>query len=126
MKQYGIEVACQLCFVEGKRLQIVNWATQIVEDWNDALEQAGVETDEYFEFGKDGDAFIPAEEWKTYEDTPRLQKALRKLDEISLVFRGLDPKTFKEQEKKNKRDLAEYKKQKSEALAKKNTKCCLR
>ena len=54
MKQYGIEVACKLCFVEGKRLGIVNWAETIVEDWNNALIEAGIETEEYFNFGKDG------------------------------------------------------------------------
>ena len=122
MKQYGIQVACALCFVEGKRLQIVNWASQIVDDWNDALLEAGIETDEMFEFGKDGDAFIPADEWRTYEDKPKLAKTLRTLDEIAKVFQGLDPETFKEQIKKNKRDLAEYKKQKSEAWAAKNNK----
>ena len=122
MKQYGIQVACALCFVEGKRLQIVNWASQIVDDWNDALLEAGIETDEMFEFGKDGDAFIPADEWRTYENKPKLAKTLRTLDEIAKVFQGLDPETFKEQVKKNKRDLAEYEKQKSEVWAAKNNK----
>ena len=122
MKQYGIEVACQLCFVEGKRLQIVNWASQIVEDWNDALEQAGVETDEYFEFGKDGDAFIPSEEWRTYEDKPKLLKALKAIDDAALLFQGIDPETFKAQREANQEAVAEYIKEKSEAWAKKNNK----
>ncbi len=108
MKQYGIQVACALCFVEGKRLQIVNWASQIVEDWNNALVEAGVETEDMFEFGKDGDAFIPAEEWRTYEDKPRLAKMLRTIDEVGRLFQGIDPETFERQKAENKRNVAEY------------------
>lgn len=122
MNQYGIEVACKLCFVEGERLQIVNWASQIVEDWNNALIEAGVETDEYFEFGKDGDAFIPAEEWRTHENKSEVAKMLRQLKEIELLFQGIDPAQFKKQKAKNKRALEKYKKEKSEAWAKRTKK----
>ena len=122
MKQYGIQVACALCFVEGKRLQIVNWASQIVNDWNDALAEAGVETDEMFEFGKDGDAFIPADEWRTYEDKPALAKALRTIDEVAKIFQGVDPKVYKEQKAKNEKALEKYIKEKEEAAAKKGKK----
>jgi hypothetical protein len=118
MKQYGIEVACNLCFVEGKRLQIINWASQIVNDWNDALVEAGVETDEFFEFGKDGDAFIPADEWRTYEDKSKVAKVMRNLDDIALLFQGLDPKTFKAQKRKNKKALEKYIKEKAEKAKK--------
>ena len=122
MNQYGIEVACKLCFVEGKRLQIVNWASQIVEDWNNALVEAGVTTDEYFEFGKDGDAFIPAEEWRTHENKAEVAKMWRQLDEIGLLFQGIDPKQFKRQRAKNKKAVEKYKKEKAEAWAKKTKK----
>ena len=122
MKQYGIQVACALCFVEGKRLQIVNWASQIVNDWNDALIEAGVETDEMFEFGKDGDAFIPAEEWRTYEDKPALAKALRTIDEVARIFQGVDPKVYKAQKAKNEKALKKYIAEKEEAAAKKGKK----
>ena len=122
MKQYGIETACALCFVEGKRLQIVNWASQIVEDWNDALVEAGVETEEHFGFGKDGDAFIPAEEWRTHENKAEVAKVMRQLDEIDLLFRGIDPAQFKRQKAKNKRAVEKYKKEKAEAWAKKTKK----
>ena len=122
MRQYGIQVACKLCFVEGKRLQIINWASQIVNDWNDALVEAGVQTDEFFEFGKDGDAFIPAEEWKTYEDKPKLAKMQRMIDDVALLFQGIDPKTFKNQKAKNKRRLEAYVKEQSEKWAKKHKK----
>ena len=122
MKQYGIQVACALCFVEGKRLQIVNWASQIVNDWNDALIEAGVETDEMFEFGKDGDAFIPSEEWRTYEDKPKLAKALRTIDEVARIFQGVDPKVYKAQKAKNEKALKKYIKEKEEAAAKKGKK----
>ena len=118
MKQYGIEVACNLCFVEGKRLQIINWASQIVNDWNDALVEAGVDTDEFFEFGKDGDAFIPADEWRTYEDKSKVAKVMRNLDDIALLFQGLDPKTFKAQKRKNKKALDKYIKEKAEKAKK--------
>ena len=120
MKQYGIQVACALCFVEGKRLQIVNWASQIVNDWNDALVEAGVETDEFFGFGKDGDAFIPADEWKTYEDKPKLLKMQRMLDDVALLFQGVDPQKFKKQKAKNKRNLNKYVKEQSEKWAKRH------
>ena len=119
MKQYGIEVACKLCFVEGKRLQIVNWASQIVEDWNDALVEAGFNTDEYFNFGKDGEQFIPAEEWRTFEDKPKLQRAMVAIDEAELAFSGIDPITIKRQKATNKRRYEAYKKEKADAWAKK-------
>ena len=118
MKQYGIETACALCFVEGKRLQIVNWASQIVEDWNAALVEAGVETEEHFGFGKDGDAFIPAEEWRTHENKAEVAKVMKQLDEIDLLFRGIDPVQFKKQKAKNKKAVEKYKKEKAEAWAK--------
>ena len=119
MNQYGIEVACKLCFVEGKRLQIINWASQIVEDWNNALVEAGVTTDEYFEFGKDGDAFLPAEEWRTHEDKSEVLKMWRQIDEIEMLFQGIDPKQFKEQQAKNQKAIEEYKKKEAEKWAKK-------
>lgn len=122
MKQYGIETACALCFVEGKRLQIVNWASQIVEDWNAALVEAGVETEEHFGFGKDGDAFIPAEEWRTHENKAEVAKVMKQLDEIDLLFRGIDPVQFKKQKAKNKKAIEKYKKEKAEAWAKKTKK----
>lgn len=122
MKQYGIQVACKLCFVEGKRLQIINWASQIVDDWNAALVEAGVQTDEYFEFGKDGDEFIPAEEWRTYENKSKLNKFKRSLDDVVLLFQGIDPKTFKNQRAKNNRRLKAYEKEMSEKWAIKNKK----
>lgn len=40
MKTYGIQTACPLCFVEGKRLGIRNWAERIVHDWNCQLNDA--------------------------------------------------------------------------------------
>ena len=75
MRKYGIQVACDLCFVEGKRLQIVNWAQTIVDDWNRALEAIGLNLDELddFNFGgyaydEDGNliddaTFVPTEEY---------------------------------------------------------------
>ena len=75
MRKYGIQVACDLCFVEGKRLQIVNWAQTIVDDWNRALGAIGLNLDELddFNFGgyaydEDGNLiddaiFVPTEEY---------------------------------------------------------------
>lgn len=75
MRKYGIQVACDLCFVEGKRLQIVNWAQTIVDDWNRALGAIGLNLDELddFNFGgyaydEDGNliddaTFVPTEEY---------------------------------------------------------------
>ena len=75
MRKYGIQVACDLCFVEGKRLQIVNWAQTIVDDWNRALEAIGLNLDELDDFNFGGYAydeegnliddatFVPTEEY---------------------------------------------------------------
>lgn len=122
MKQYGIEVACELCFVEGKRLQIVNWAQQIVNDWNDAIAEAGLQTDEQFQFGKDGDAFIPIEEWKDYKDKTALQKAMRAIDQVEFMFKGIDPKTVIEQTAKNEAAVKAYIEEAQEKWASKNKK----
>ena len=122
MKQYGIEVACELCFVEGKRLQIVNWAQQIVNDWNDAIAEAGLQTDEQFQFGKDGDAFIPVEEWKDYKDKTALQKAMRAIDQVEFMFKGIDPKTVIEQTAKNEAAVKAYIEKAQEKWASKSKK----
>lgn len=122
MKQYGIEVACELCFVEGKRLQIVNWAQQIVNDWNDAIAEAGLQTDEKFQFGKDGDAFIPVEEWKDYKDKTALQKAMRAIDQVEFMFKGIDPKTVIEQTAKNEAAVKAYIEEAQEKWASKSKK----
>lgn len=74
MRKYGVQVACDLCFVEGKRLGIVNWAKTFVDDWNRALESMGLKADELeaFNFGGyardaegnliDDAVFVPTEE----------------------------------------------------------------
>lgn len=122
MKQYGIEVACELCFVEGKRLQIVNWAQQIVDDWNTSLNEAGFETDEEFRFGKDGEEFIPVEDWETYKDKTALRKAQRILDEVGLIAQGLDPTSVKAQKEANDKAVLAYMKEKRDAWAKRTKK----
>ena len=37
-KAYGVQVACPLCFVEAKRLNILGWAESVASKWNKALE----------------------------------------------------------------------------------------
>ena len=117
MKQYGLEVACNFCFVEGKRLGIVNWASQFVEKWNDALREAGVETDEYFNFGKDGEEFNERE-WDVHENSAAAQKVRRMVDNVGLILTGRDPEVFREQALKNHRKVEAYVKAKAEAWAK--------
>lgn len=36
-KAFGIQVACPLCFVEAKRLNILTWAKSVADKWNKAL-----------------------------------------------------------------------------------------
>jgi hypothetical protein len=87
MRKYGIQVACDLCFVEGKRLGIVNWAQTFVDDWNKALEAAGFNPDELedFNFGhyaydENGNvigdaAFVPTEEYKNSTQVRAINEA---------------------------------------------------
>lgn len=52
MDSYGVQTACRMCFVEGKRLGILNWSDTIANDWNCALNEAlglGVEWEIYKE-----------------------------------------------------------------------------
>ena len=52
-KGYGIQVACPLCFVEGKRLNIMKWATSVVNKWNKAVaDVTGDKNTTPFGFGK--------------------------------------------------------------------------
>ena len=57
-KSYGIEVACPLCFVEAKRLNLMKWANNIVKKWNQAVEEVtGSKRTSEFGFGKG--TFVP-------------------------------------------------------------------
>lgn len=122
MQQYGIEVACKLCFVEGKRLGIVNWAETIVQDWNDALVEAGIETDEYFDFGKDGEVVVPTTPLREIERGHEQKVAWDAIFEIDLIMQGQDAKAFKAQMQKNLKAVKEYKKQRAEEWANKTKK----
>ena len=122
MKQYGIEVACDLCFVEGKRLQIVNWAQQIVDDWNKSLIEAGVNTDEEFGFGQDGEAFIPVEEWESYKDKSAVAKTKRTIDEVLQLFANVNPKDIEKRKRENAKAVEQYKAEKAEKWAKRTGK----
>ena len=122
MKQYGIEVACDLCFVEGKRLQIVHWAQQIVDDWNKSLIEAGVNTDEEFGFGQDGEAFIPVEEWESYKDKSAVAKTKSTIDEVLQLFGNVNPEDIAKQKRKNAKAVEQYKAEKAEKWAKRTGK----
>lgn len=59
-KSYGIQVACPLCFVEGKRLNIMKWATSVVKKWNQAVaDVTGDKKTSPFGFGKG--TYVPEE-----------------------------------------------------------------
>ncbi len=57
-KSYGIQVACPLCFVEGKRLNIMKWATSVSVKWNEAVKRV-VGDREVTPFGFGQGTFVP-------------------------------------------------------------------
>ncbi len=79
-KSYGIQVACPLCFVEGKRLNIMKWAMSVSAKWNEALKRV-VGNREVTPFGFGDGTFVP--------DTPYDERTTPQsvVDQINAVAR---------------------------------------
>lgn len=87
-KSYGIQVACSLCFVEGKRLGIMNWATKVVNKWNEALKEVtGGKVATEFGFGTG--TYVP-ENPLSKETTEKQAAIIRQLNEVSNLLSGMD------------------------------------
>ena len=78
-QSYGIQVACPLCFVEGKRLNIMKWATGVTDKWNEAVRRVVGDNATPFGFGKG--TYVP--------DTPYNEKTTPQdvVDQINEVAR---------------------------------------
>lgn len=108
MRKHGVQVACDLCFVEGKRLGIVNWANTIVTDWNRALEAVGLKPDELepFNFGGyardaegnliDDAVFVPTEELGSDDATQ-----WKAVNEVFDILGGRDKAYYDDMKKRN-------------------------
>ncbi len=78
-KSYGIQVACPLCFVEGKRLNIMKWATSVTEKWNDAVKKV-VGDKKVTPFGFGEGTFVPD---KPYDERTTPQSVVDQINEVA-------------------------------------------
>lgn len=112
MRKHGVQVACDLCFVEGKRLGIVNWAQKVVDDWNRALEAVGLNPDELeaFNFGEyardangnliDDAMFVPTEEL----GEGAASSQWKAINEVFNILTQADSKHYEDLTKRNKQN----------------------
>ena len=79
-QSYGIQVACPLCFVEGKRLNIMKWATGVTDKWNEAVRR--VVGDEATPFGFGKGTYVPA---TPYNERTTPQEVTDQINEVARI-----------------------------------------
>ena len=79
-QSYGIQVACPLCFVEGKRLNIMKWATGVTDKWNEAVRR--VVGDEATPFGFGKGTYVPA---TPYNERSTPQEVTDQINEVARI-----------------------------------------
>ena len=79
-QSYGIQVACPLCFVEGKRLNIMKWATGVTDKWNEAVRRVVGEEATPFGFGKG--TYVPA---TPYNERTTPQEVTDQINEVARI-----------------------------------------
>ena len=84
-QSYGIQVACPLCFVEGKRLNIMKWATGVTDKWNEAVRR--VVGDEATPFGFGKGTYVPA---TPYNERTTPQSVVDQINEVARIVGSRD------------------------------------
>ena len=79
-QSYGIQVACPLCFVEGKRLNIMKWATGVTDKWNEAVRRVAGDEATPFGFGKG--TYVPA---TPYNERTTPQEVTDQINEVARI-----------------------------------------
>ena len=79
-QSYGIQVACPLCFVEGKRLNIMKWATGVTDKWNETVRR--VVGDEATPFGFGKGTYVPA---TPYNERTTPQEVTDQINEVARI-----------------------------------------
>ncbi len=79
-QSYGIQVACPLRFVEGKRLNIMKWATGVTDKWNEAVRR--VVGDEATPFGFGKGTYVPA---TPYNERTTPQEVTDQINEVARI-----------------------------------------
>ena len=84
-QSYGIQVACPLCFVEGKRLNIMKWATGVTDKWNEAVRRVVGDDATPFGFGKG--TFVPD---TPYNEKTTPQSVVDQINEVARIVGSRD------------------------------------